>query len=311
MNNKICIGAGLVCLDILINNDNRRPLSYYVGGTCGNVMTILSFMGWTSYPIARLDDTKYTTRLIDDLRRNNVKIDYVSTNDGSTPVIIQRNIVDKNGIPTHKFEIKNNNGRFFLNFSSLTIKQADKIIESITYVPNVFFFDRISPAIIKLAKYFKNKGSIIFFEPSSKNIDRNFFECVKISDIIKFAEQRIKDLGFTSDYNNKLFIQTLGSEGLMFKFNNFDWRQISGIKNLSVVDTSGAGDWTTSIFINQIFSNDVDSVENLTLEFIENSLILSQKYAALSCSYEGARGMMSIKLEEIKNIVYSIGSEIK
>lgn len=29
-----------------------------VGGTCGNVMMILAHMGWESYPIARLDETK-------------------------------------------------------------------------------------------------------------------------------------------------------------------------------------------------------------------------------------------------------------
>lgn len=306
MNNKICIGAGLVCLDILINNDNRRPISYYVGGTCGNVMMILSYMGWTSYPIARLDDTKYTIRLIEDLKRNNLKVDYISTNDGTTPVIIQKNIVDKNGVPTHKFEIKNNKGRFFLNFSSLTIKQADIIIDSISFVPAVFFFDRISPAIIKLANYFKDKGSIIYFEPSCKITERNFFKCIDLSDVVKFANQRIKDIGFASDYDNKLFIQTLGSDGLIFKFKDYDWTKIPSVKNLSIVDTSGAGDWTTSILIDQIFSNTIDSIDNLTLEFIERSLLLSQKYAALSCSYEGARGMMSVKLEEIKRIINSL-----
>lgn len=303
MNNKICIGAGLVCLDILINNDNRRPISYYVGGTCGNVMMILSYMGWTSYPIARLDDTKYTTRLIEDLKRNNLKTDYISTDNGTTPVIIQRNIVDKDGVPTHKFEIKNNKGRFFLNFSSLTIKQADKIIDSISFIPAIFFFDRISPAIIKLANYFRNKGSIIYFEPSCKITAKNFFKCVDLSDIIKFANQRINDIQFTSNYKNKLFIQTLGSNGLIFKFKDYEWKQISGVKNSFIVDTSGAGDWTTSIFINQIFSKNIDSIDNLNLEFIENSLMLSQKYASLSCSYEGARGMMSENLEKIKNII--------
>ena len=38
MNNKTCIGAGLISLDVLIKDEGSRPVSYYVGGTCGNVL---------------------------------------------------------------------------------------------------------------------------------------------------------------------------------------------------------------------------------------------------------------------------------
>ena len=61
-NPNICIGAGLISLDVLIRDGERLPVSYYVGGTCGNVMMILSYMGWDVHPIARLDGTKDTTR---------------------------------------------------------------------------------------------------------------------------------------------------------------------------------------------------------------------------------------------------------
>ena len=56
--NNIIVGAGLISLDVLIWEGNRIPVSFYVGGTCGNVMMILSHMGWDAYPIARLDGTK-------------------------------------------------------------------------------------------------------------------------------------------------------------------------------------------------------------------------------------------------------------
>ena len=54
----ICVGAGLISLDVLIREGRKIPVSYYVGGTCGNVMMILSYLGWDAYPIARLDSTK-------------------------------------------------------------------------------------------------------------------------------------------------------------------------------------------------------------------------------------------------------------
>ena len=137
MNKNICVGAGLISLDVLIRGGERLPAAYYVGGTCGNVMMILSYMSWETYPIARLDSTK---------------------DDGKTPVIVQRNFINKDGIPKHRFESRPNMGRFYLDFKSLTMRQAAEVISRIDFVPKVFFFDRVSPAILKLAVFFKEKG---------------------------------------------------------------------------------------------------------------------------------------------------------
>ena len=69
---------------------------------------------------------------------------------------------------------------------SLTLKQANEVIEKIDFVPKVFFFDRVSPAILKLASVFKEKGSVIFFEPSSRGGDVKLFnKCVEVSDILQ------------------------------------------------------------------------------------------------------------------------------
>ena len=47
--NNIIVGAGLISLDVLIWDGQRVPISYYVGGTCGNVMMILAHMGWDGH----------------------------------------------------------------------------------------------------------------------------------------------------------------------------------------------------------------------------------------------------------------------
>ena len=67
--NNICVGAGLISLDVLIWDGQRIPISYYVGGTCGNVMMILAHMGWKAFPIARLDGTKDGVRVLEDMKR--------------------------------------------------------------------------------------------------------------------------------------------------------------------------------------------------------------------------------------------------
>ena len=291
--NNICVGAGLISLDVLIWDGQRVPISYYVGGTCGNVMMILAHMGWEAFPIARLDGTKDGVRVLEDMKRHNVHTDFVSTQDGKTPVIVQRNFINKDGVPTHKFESRNNMGRFYLDFKSLTLKQANEVIEKMDFAPNVFFFDRVSPAILRLAESFKEKGSVIFFEPSSRGGDvKRFNQCVEVADVIKFSDQRIKDVEQFESYKDKLFIQTQGAKGLSYRLNS-GWKHLEPVANDKVVDTAGAGDWTAAALINNLFKNKVMfGICNLLESDLETALNEAQKVGAESCSYEGARGMM-------------------
>ena len=293
MHNNIVVGAGLISLDVLIWDGKLIPVGYYVGGTCGNVMMILAHMGWESYPIARLDETKDAQRIKEDMLNHNVHIGFVSTGDGKTPVIVQRNFINKDGVPTHKFESRNNIGRFYLDFKSLTLKQANEVIEKIDFVPKVFFYDRVSPAILKLASVFKEKGSIIFFEPSSRGGNvKMFYKCVEVSDIVKFSDQRIKDAHQFDDLKDKLFIQTQGANGLSFRLNS-EWIHLEPFMNDNVVDTAGAGDWTAAALINELYKDkEVKEIKSLTLAGLKTALNQAQKVGAKSCSYEGARGMM-------------------
>lgn len=293
MHNNIVVGAGLISLDVLIWDGKLIPVGYYVGGTCGNVMMILAHMGWESYPIARLDETKDAQRIKEDMLNHNVHIDFVSTGDGKTPVIVQRNFINKDGVPTHKFESRNNIGRFYLDFKSLTLKQANEVIEKIDFVPKVFFFDRVSPAILKLASVFKEKGSIIFFEPSSRGGNVKMFnKCVEVSDIVKFSDQRIKDAHQFDDLTDKLFIQTQGANGLSFRLDS-EWIHLEPFMNDNVVDTAGAGDWTAAALINELYKDkEVKEIKSFTLAGLKTTLNQAQKVGAKSCSFEGARGMM-------------------
>lgn len=290
---KIIVGAGLISLDVLIRDGERLPVSYYVGGTCGNVLMILAHMGWDAYPIARLDGTKDTTRLLADMKRNSVHTDYITTNDGKTPVIVQRNFINKDGVPTHRFESRNNMGRFYLDFKSLTMKQADAVIERIDFVPKVFFFDRVSPAILKLATAFKEKGSVVFFEPSSRGGDvKRFNQCVEVADIVKFSDQRIKDYRQFDGVADKLFIQTQGADGLIYRLNSA-WTHLEPLHNDQVVDTAGAGDWTAAALINELYKDkERQEIFSFTPAAIAEALNAAQRIGAQSCSYEGARGMM-------------------
>lgn len=291
---NICVGAGLVSLDILIRDGEKFPVAYYVGGTCGNVMMILAHMGWEAYPIARLDESKDTARILADMNNHSVHTDFITSNeDGKTPVIVQRNFVTKDGFTTHKFESRDNKGRFYIDFKSLTMKQADAIIERMTFVPKVFFFDRVYPSMIRFADAFKAKGSVIFFEPSSKGNNANHFnKCIELADIVKFADQRIKDFNQFDNQSDKLIIQTQGDKGLSYRLNS-EWIHLNPIANENIVDTSGAGDWTAAALINGLFKDKINKgIARFSKVDVEAALNEAQKIGAKSCSYEGARGMM-------------------
>ena len=173
------------------------------------------------------------------------------------------------------------------------MKQADAVIERMDFVPKVFFFDRVSPAILKLATTFKEKGSVIFFEPSSRGGDvKRFNQCVEIADIVKFSDQRIKDAAQFNSLKDKLFIQTQGARGLNYRLNS-EWIHLEPFLNEHVVDTAGAGDWTAAALINGLFKDkEIKRISDYSASEIEKALNDAQKVGAQSCSYEGARGMM-------------------
>src|SRR4051812_3286625 len=69
-------GTGLVALDVVIPNEPRSFPQLWAGGTCGNVLTALAYLGWDSYPIARLRDDAFSNYINQDLARWNVHLDY-------------------------------------------------------------------------------------------------------------------------------------------------------------------------------------------------------------------------------------------
>jgi fructokinase len=70
---------------------------------------------------------------------------------------------------------------------------------------------------------------------------KRFNQCVEVADIIKFSDQRTKDVEQFEGYKDKLFIQTQGARGLNYRLNS-GWKHLAPVANDKVVDTAGAGD---------------------------------------------------------------------
>src|SRR5438445_3433097 len=103
-NTPVAIGTGLVALDVILTDNKDQQPRYFAGGTCGNVLTILRYLGWRSNPIARLSPGAAADRVLNDLKAQGVSTDFMTRRrDGSTPVIIHRIRRGHNGEPYHTF----------------------------------------------------------------------------------------------------------------------------------------------------------------------------------------------------------------
>lgn len=293
MNNNVCVGTGLVALDIILNDNKKTEPLITAGGSCGNVLAILSFLGWDSYPIARLDGSEATQLILEDLTKNNVKTSLISEKeDGSAPIIIHRILTDRNGNPKHRFEFRSpKTGKWFPNFKPVLNKSV-KDLEPKLPLANFYYFDRLNRSSIELAKINKKNGATIFFEPSSIGNEKMFGEALAITDIIKISSDRISDYKSKfQETNVTLEIITLGADGLDFRYKNNNWSHSEPIKIDGLIDSAGAGDWCSAGII-ETLSKTHKSIDNLNNDEILDCLNYGQKLGAINCLYIGARGLM-------------------
>jgi fructokinase len=311
-NLPICVGSGLVALDVVISNNSNNPTQFLAGGSCGNVLTILSFLGWQSYPVARLSNDNAAELLIDDLQKWKVSHNLMTVSEkGSTPIIIHRILKDKMGLPKHRFEFRNPEDGAYLPSYKPCLAASVNDLTALQPNANVFYFDRMNRASIDLAKFYKKNGGIIFFEPSNAKDAKMFNECLSISDVVKFSVDRIPNFDEFDLVNDvPLVIQTLGEAGLRYKRkNNIDWKILEGYKIENVVDSAGAGDWCSAGIIKTLFKKQV-SVLSLDDDIIFKALEFGQALGSLNCTYEGARGLMyAITNSELMLYVSHINSQ--
>jgi fructokinase len=237
-----------------------------------------------------------------------VNTSFVAKEDaGVTPVIILRLAQDKTGAYRSRFEWRNpRSGDWLPRYRPLPKSFAARVSP---HLPDakIFYFDRAEPSSLMLASAMREKGAVVFFEPSSSRDDILFTNCLAVSDIVKYSAERIGTPPRNPNgISPRLEIQTLGERGLRYRVKAGSsttpgrWRHLAAFSVDSFKDATGCGDWCSAGILDRLCAHGRDQFMQLDEADIVRGISFGQALAAINCEYEGARGpMYELTAEEL------------
>ena len=289
-------GAGFIALDILLPGSQDRQFRRRAGGTCGNVLAILSFLGHTAVPIARLGTDEAADCLISDLKSAGVDCQHVQRDPlGRTPRVVEF-LPGRRG-NSHRFGFTCPEcQRRFPRRSEPIYEQGNDSIQKVN--PGLFFFDRSGPTTTRLATEAREQGALVMFEPDSLGTNSNFFEALQLSDVVKYSGRRtrqsIEPWLRNLERRPSLVIETMDGDGLRYmgrrRLSELTWKHQEPYLVESPVDQAGAGDWCSAGLISRLLAT--TSSERWRERTVERALAFGQSLAAASILFEGPRGYL-------------------
>ena len=300
---KTVIGSGIYNLDAIVVRDysswprlrpfTDRTVIEEVGGTCGNVMSILAHLGWEAFPEVSLDGSPEGRKIAEDLRRYGCDCRYVTnTPAGGTTILRCLHKKDESGNPVMGFRAGSPGGSRFPRRHFLRVRdEAPAFVEALGEAPAVYFFDDPAPGHRYIARALRERGSLIYFEPS-RGLTPAKTEAASLSDIVKVSDENWPDVEAFRDV--PLLIQTLGGKGVRFRLRGGDWVCLPPVSCGKVVDTEGAGDWTSAVLIDELFNGGFSGMENLGEDAVILALGTAQEAAARSIGYLSPKGILNV-----------------
>lgn len=293
------IGTGLLALDVVFAGDRLTPIGRWAGGTFGNVMAILSYLGWHVYPISRLRDDDEAALVLKDLVRWGIDPAFISQEpSGATPVIIEYIRQAADGSAVHKFSLRCPVcGSHLPSYRPVTASHARSLIHRLP-THDLFFFDRPSRGALDLATHSADSGAIVFFEPSGRGNPAHFKEALELAHVVKFSCERFRRSDILPQLRSAhLAIETLGEDGVRFAYrhnthNRLSWTKRKAYRVGTVRDAAGCGDWFTAGVAHLLCQRGLSSLDRIPHDHLEDAIATGQALASWNALYEGARGGM-------------------
>lgn len=282
------VGSGLVALDVILD-DSSSPLTSAVGGSAGNVLAALAYLGWRSVPVCVLGKDTAGRQIRTEFQKLKADLRFMFESDHTcTPVVFQ---MQADAPETHTFSFRCPHCGSRRGFSPPSDTQLSEQVYKDVPTPSVFYFDRVTEVALALAEKYRAGGALVVFEPSVvPSNPENLQRAILATHVLKYADNRFKE--FPCDVRNvSLEIKTMGANGLQFRVPSTqgNWTSLPAIHIPAVADTAGAGDWCTAGLISSLFSS--GKRWHLSYRSAYRGLQYGQSLAALNCMFTGARGI--------------------
>ena len=307
-------GTGLIALDVVIGLDREGPVRYWAGGTCGNVLSILAYLGWGAYPVARMNSDPTSELVRADLARWGVHLDWTACVPTThTPIVVQEIRLGRDGRPRHRFSWSCPRcGEWLPPFRPITLDVVEKI-KPVLAGTSAFFVDRVSRATLTLAAEASALGAVVVFEPSSRATDQLMAEALALAHVVKYADDRLGGIHGVMESGSAalLEVQTLGERGLRYRHRLgrglSNWMGLEAVHPPRLADTCGSGDWCTAGLIAKTAIDGQKGLRRSGARGVRNALRYGQTLAAWNCCFEGARGgMYAVTPEEFEMQIRSL-----
>lgn len=288
-------GTGLFALDVVVRLDGSKAAPR-LGGSAGNVLSILAALGWGAAPVGVLGDDIAGHTIRRDFERVGADMRLLlGSMARCTPVIFQHQL-DRQAIKddaTHRFTFAcpTCGGRRRPHWDD-DPEFAD--VRADLPSASVFYLDRPTRLGVAIAEQYASRGSVVVFEPSAVGEDLDLFvRAARTAHIVKYADERLGDLNAYHLRPDGVEIQTRGSHGLRFRAGTTDrsWAYLPAFRLPFIHDTAGAGDWCTAGMLYELFGT-AGTAWTTDREVIEYALTFGQALSTLNCMTEGARGLL-------------------
>lgn len=294
MNTIKILGAGLMCIDIVHNQESTTIMN---GGSCANVISVLSQVGFDCSIIREKYSDHFETILSKTMSSLGVKEILYKNSSSKTPKIIEI-LTDSE----HEFlTCCPRCGEKTLKLNLPTERDFERMTVDFSKY-NIFYCDRSSPGIRRIMDLVREQHGIVVYEPNTARNIESLLENASHADIVKFSKDRvypsIAERIRTTVSGLKLLISTEGENGLSFSHiqangEMSNWIHIPSEFNGPVIDSSGAGDWLTAGFISELIKHSTNLSQSRFYgeEEIINMLGQGMKYSQLCCAAIGAQGV--------------------